>query len=704
MANAFDQRLTEVGGTVNRNLDIPLVLAIIVVLFTILVPLPPGMMDILLISNITLGMVILVTVVYMTHPLDFSVFPTLLLITTFFRLALNVATTRLILSNAGEARGAAAGGVVEAFGNFVAGANPMVGIVIFTIIFVIQFVVITKGATRISEVAARFTLDAMPGKQLSIDADLSAGLIGEEQARSRRERIGQEADFFGAMDGASKFVRGDAIAGIIITLINIVGGLGIGVFLYDMSIAEAGGVFTRLTVGDGLVSQIPALVISVAAGLLITRSTGESNLGKDFFGQTLGNSKALFLTAGFLILLLPSGLPSGVLVSGAVVCGGLGYLIRRMKIEAQVKEVKDSLKQKERPPEEKVRGLLALDPLQLEVGYGLVSLVDQEHGGNLLNRIAMIREQVAVELGFVFPPVRIRDNMELESNAYVVKLRGVPIGDWKVQPGHFLAMDSGGATERIDGIATIEPAFGLPAVWVPEAFKGRAEALGYTVVDVTSVVATHLTEVIRRHAPALISREEVSQLVDRVKETAPALVSELVPDVIRIGEIQKVLQGLLAERVSIRDLETILETLGDYAPKSKDPELLTEYVRTALGRSICREYLHDDGKIHVVTLDQSLGDFIDTSIERSEGGAVLTLSPEMLSTIVEQTASTISCLVTTDLTPIVLCAPQIRVQVRKLLEGKIPGCVVLSYNEVVKDIPVESHGTVTVGSHEKSYQ
>ncbi len=696
MPGAFDKKLVEWGGRINRNLDVPLVFAIILVLLTILVPLSPALMDFLLVTSITMSMVILVTVVYMTHPLDFSVFPSLLLMTTFFRLALNIATTRLILSNSGEQQGAAAGRVVEAFGNFVAGSNPVVGLVIFIIIFIIQFVVITKGATRISEVAARFTLDAMPGKQLSIDADLNAGLIDEQEARRRRDRITREADFFGAMDGASKFVRGDAIAGIIITLINITGGLIIGWFGYEMTLSQAANVYTRLTIGDGLVSQVPALVISIASGLLVTRSTGESDLGRDFFGQIFGNAKALYLTAAFLLILLPSGLPQGVLLSGAAVCFGIAFALRRIQSENQMKAVRDSLKKEEKPPAEKARSLLGLDPLELEVGYGLIGLVDQSAGGNLLGRISMIREQVALDMGFVFPPIRIRDNMQLDANEYVFKLRGVPIGQWRVEQDHYLAMDSGVVTEKIDGLPATEPSFGLPAVWIPEAHKSRAEALGYTVVDVTSVIATHLTELIRRHAPELLTRDEVSSLINGVKAKSPALVDELIPDVVKTGDVQKVLQNLLAERVSIRDLETILETLADYAPRTKDPEVLTEYVRNALARSISRQHRHTDDRIHVVTLDPALEDFIANSIEHTERGSFLSLSPEMLSAIVARVADEIGKLVARGLVPIVMCAPQVRLQVRKMLEGKIAGCVVLSYNEIIKEVQVESHGMVTI--------
>jgi flagellar biosynthesis protein FlhA len=687
-------RLVEFGAKVSRNLDVPMVFAILFVMLTIIIPLPPFIMDFLLIINITLGMVIMLTVIYLVKPLDFSVFPSLLLITTFFRLALNVATTRLILSNAGTDQTEAAGQVVEAFGHFVVGDNIVVGAVIFIIIFIIQFVVITKGASRISEVAARFTLDAMPGKQLSIDADLNAGLIDEQQAKFRREQTMREADFFGAMDGASKFVRGDAVAGIIITIINIVGGLIIGFTSHNMGLGEALEVYTKLTIGDGLVSQVPALVISIASGLLVTRNTAESDLGKDFFGQLLGNSKAMYLTAGFLIFLLPSGLPSTVLVAGAAFCGGLGYMLQRVRADGILDDDPEPETDRSQSPTEKARSLLTVDPMELEVGYGLVGFVDQSQGGTLLARISSIREQVAMELGLVVPAIRIRDNMQLDANSYVLKLRGVPIGGWQIVPDHYLAMEAGNTGEQIDGIQTTEPSFQLPAVWIPEAHKSRAEAVGYTVVDATSVIATHLTELIRLHAAELLTREEVSSLIDSVKEKAPALVEEVIPDVVKIGDVQKVLQNLLNERVSIRDLEIVLETLGDYAPRTKDAEILTEYVRNAMGRSICQAYRQGDGKLHVVTFDPSLEDYVNNSIEHTDRGSYLTLSPEILAAVTEKTAGQIEKLVVKGFSPIVLCAPQVRSHVRNILDGKIPGVVVISYNEVVKDVLVESHGNV----------
>ncbi len=696
MANAANRRLIDLGGKVSRNLDVPLVLAVIVVLLVIIIQMPPMVMDFLLVVNITIGMVILVTTIYVTHPLDFSVFPSMLLVTTFFRLALNIATTRLILGRAGEHQEAAAGGVVEAFGRFVVGDNPIVGAVIFVIIFLVQLMVITKGATRVSEVAARFTLDAMPGKQLSIDADLNAGLIDEQEARQQRDRLTQEADFFGSMDGASKFVRGDAIAGIIITLVNVVGGLLIGLLKYDMTFAEAVDVFTKLTIGDGLVSQVPALVISIAAGLLVTRNASQSDLGKEFFGQLMGNPKAMYITSAFLLILVPSGLPISVLLTGAVITGGIGYALQKIREETTMQAVKESVKEAEKTPAEKARSLISVDALELEVGYGLVNLVDQSHGGNLLGRISMIREQIAVELGFVVPPVRIRDNMQLDANTYVIKLRGVPIGQFQIIPDHYLAMEPGIPGERLDGISTVEPTFNLPAIWIPEAHRAKAESLGYTVVDITSVIATHLTELIRSRSSELLSRDEVNNLIQSIQDKSPALITELIPEVIKLGDLQKVLVKLLEERVSIRDLETIVETLGDYANKTKDPEVLTEYVRHALGRSICQSQLSEDGQLHVVTLDPTLEDYLNQGIERTERGSYLSLTPEMLGVITARAVDQIEKLVIHGHTPVVLCAPQVRLQLRKVLETKVPGLVVLSYNEVDRGISVESHGIIVL--------
>lgn len=678
------------AGALGRNRDLPLVFGVIGILFLILVPLPPALMDMFLILNITMSLLILLTTLYVRTPLDFSAFPSLLLIVTLYRLALNIATTRLILGNAQE-RGEAAGSVISAFGNFVAGTSPLVGFIIFVVIVVIQFVVVTKGATRIAEVAARFTLDKMPGQQLSIDADLNAGLIDEHTAKDRRERINREADFYGAMDGASKFVRGDAVAGIVITLINIVGGLIIGVTMTGMNFTEAVETFTLLTIGDGLVSQIPALVVSIAAGLLVTRTNTDSNLGGDLLGQVFASPRALMVTGGFMLLLVPSPLPNWVLLGGAAICGGLSWMMMREQAAEPAEPVASEDAEAEAEPQGSATVTLPpVDPLELEVGYGLVGLVDSRDGGGLLHRVGIIREQIAMELGLVIPAVRIRDNMQLNANDYAIKLRGEPIAMGAVEADQFLAMDPGLGLEPIEGIPTKEPAFGIDAVWITEENKGRAEAIGYTVVDVTSVLATHLTETIRDHASELLTREEVARIIDKLKEEAPALVSEVVPDVLKAGEIQKVLQNLLKEKVSIRDQEAILECLADWAPKSRDPEILTEYVRNALGRSICRQYTGDGTALHVVTVDPKLEDYVQNATEHTDRGSFLRLSPEMLQPVVQVFSKAIEKLVGAGHPAIVLTAPQTRLQIRRMLENAIPGVVVLSYNEVVRGISVEA--------------
>ncbi|MBN1420113.1 MAG: flagellar biosynthesis protein FlhA [Planctomycetes bacterium] len=686
-----------IAETIGRNKDLLFVFGTLAVLVVIIVQLPPVLMDVLLVVNLTIAVVILLTTIYVEKPLEFSVFPSLLLMTTFYRLALNIATTRLILGRTGEAgeTTTSAGRVVQAFGEFVAGNNVVVGFVVFSIIVIIQFVVITKGATRISEVAARFTLDAMPGKQLSIDADLNAGLIDEATARKRREAVTREADFYGAMDGASKFVRGDAIAGVIITLVNIVGGLLIGTLWRGMDLRTASEVFARLTIGDGLVSQVPAVVISISAGLIVTRSTARADLGTDVVGQVFANPKALGITGGFLILLLASGLPKLVLIGAAAFCGSVAYFLRSTRKSARREEEAAARKAAEKPAPEAIKDrVLALDPLELEVGYGLVPLVDSASGGDLLARIGMIREKIAADLGFVVPAIRIRDNLELKPQEYAIKLRGIPIARATIQPGHHLAMDTGEARERIDGIETTEPAFGLRAIWIPEAHRARAEALGYTVVDPPSVIATHLTEILRRHAGDLLTREEVASLLEKVKKTSPAVVNELVPDVLKAGDIQKVLQNLLRERISIRDLETILETLADWAPRTKDPEILTEYARHALGRAISHTHRDADGRIHAVALDPVLEDFVEKATERTDRGARLSLNPELANAVVARTAEELEKLLASGRPPVVVCAPQVRSQVRKLLERQIQGLAVLSYGEIVREVPLEIVGTV----------
>ncbi len=684
----------------HRGMAFPVVA--ILLLFVILVPLPTPIMDLLLATNITVGAIVLVNVMYVKRPLDFSVFPSLLLGLTLFRLVLNTATTRLILTNAGDGT-AAAGQVVEAFGNFVAQGSLAVGIIIFLIIFVIQFVVITKGATRIAEVAARFTLDGMPGKQMAIDADLNAGLIKEDEARHRRQEISREADFYGAMDGASKFVRGDAIAGIIITVVNVLGGLYVGMVQEGFGLQQSLDTFTRLTIGDGLVTQIPAFIVSISAGVLVTRNTGQSNLGEEIITQMTGQPVGLMVAGSFLFILMATPLPKAPLFVLGAGCTVVALLLTRGQAKAvQVQQAKTKAAEASKPPE-KVESYLAIDPMSLEVGYGLIKLVDRKQGGDLLDRITSIRRQVAQDMGLVVPPIRIRDQLRLEPNQYVVKIKGVDAGQGEALPGHSLAIDNGAAAGPLPGIETQEPAFGLKAYWVSDEQKAFAEQRNYTVVPASSVLATHLTELIKRNAATLLTRQETSRLIDTLKERAGKLVEEVIPDQLKLGDVQKVLQNLLREGVAIRDLETIVETLGDWAGRTKDHEVLTEYVRNALARQICQQYLAEDGRLYCVSLDPQLEDMIQAHIERSDRGSFLTMQVTTQRRIIEALAGQVDRAIGASggRTPVVLCSPQIRATMRRLIETALPHAAVLGYNEVVAGVEVQSLG-VTVLSNESA--
>ncbi|MGD2107927.1 MAG: flagellar biosynthesis protein FlhA [Phycisphaerae bacterium] len=657
-------------------------------ILVILIPLPTGMMDLLLLLNISLSGVILLSVMYLEGPLEFSSFPSLLLGMTLFRLVLNTATTRLILTN-GDA-----GQVIETFGGFVARGSLAVAIIIFAIIVVIQFVVITKGATRIAEVAARFTLDGMPGKQMAVDADLNAGVITENEAKQRRAEITREADFYGAMDGASKFVRGDAIAGIIITLINILGGVYVGLVELGLPLSETVRRFTILTIGDGLVSQIPAFIVAIAAALIVTRSAEKKDLGEELLGQLTAKPLALALTGAFLCALALTPLPKGPLTLLMISCLVMAHFLTR---QSQVIAAQAAAAKTKPAAAERIEKHLSPDPMELNVGYGLIRLVDRKQGGDLLDRITNLRRQIAQELGIVVPPIRIRDDMQLEPNRFRVKLRGLPIGEGEVMPGHLLAMDGGTVTEPVNGIETTEPAFGLPALWIDEQHRHDAEHRNYTVVEPSSVIATYLTELIKRHADELLTRQEVNRLLDHLREGASKLVEEVVPEILKPGELQRVLQSLLKERVPIRDLETILEAVSDVASRTKDVEILTEYARNALGRSLCHQHKGDDGRIHCVTLDPSLEELITTGIERSERGAVLTLPPALQTKIVDAIARQVEATpVTRGRPPVLLCPPQICPWVRRMTELRMPTVPVLSYNEIVRGFEVESHGMVTL--------
>ncbi len=686
----------------NRGMIFPL--ACVALLLVILVPLPTQVLDLLLVINLTLSVIVLVTTIYVKSPLEFAVFPSLLLAVTLFRLVLNVAVTRLVLT-AGDrypdptTAVHGAGEVVRAFSSFVAAGSLAVGIIIFVIIFVIQFVVITKGATRISEVAARFTLDAMPGKQMAIDADLNAGIINEPEARRRRDAIAQEADFYGAMDGASKFVRGDAIAAVIITFVNILGGLYMGMVEHGWSLMPTLRLYTQLTIGDGLVSQVPAFITSLGAGLIVTRTSSRKELGDEMLTQIFAQPKALIIAAMFLLLMAVTGLPKvPMLVMGAC-CGGLALVLSRNQKRAVIAaQAAEHARSSAREPD-RVEKLLDLDAMELEVGYGLVRLVDAARGGDLLDRISLIRRQIAIDLGVIVPPIRIRDNMQLGANDYLVKIKGNIVGKGVTYPEQFLAMDNGAVSGPITGtMQTTEPAFGLPAYWITEPQRSQAELLNYTVVESTAVLATHLTELIKSHAHELLTRQEVKNLLDNLKARVPALIEEVVPTQLKPGELQKVMQNLLRERVPVRDLETIVETLGDYSSRTKDLDVLTEYVRNALSRTICKQYVDDSDKLWCVTLDPALEDFINGHVERSERGTTNTMPPQTAQQVVQNVAGKTAELARSGRNPVLLCSPHIRGIVRRMLEG--PGATaqvaVLAYNEIAPEVAVEAVAMVAL--------
>lgn len=675
-----------------RSSDLVISGLIISIVLLIIVPLSPGVLDILLTLNITIGMVILLITMFTVEPLQFSVFPSLLLVTTLFRLALNISATRLILSHA------AAGKVIAAFGQFVVGGNYVVGMVVFIIITVIQFVVITNGAGRVAEVAARFTLDAMPGKQMSIDAEFNAGLINEKEARERRRRLQREADFFGAMDGASKFVRGDAIAGIIIIMINILGGFIIGVAQKNMELLQAVQTYTMLTIGDGLVAQIPALLISTATGIMVTRSTSDASFGKDLSRQFTNYPRVLMIVACMLFVLgLIPAMPNLLFMALA---GGMGYysyyMIRKDNKEKILdKERAAALQAQEQKKEpENVFTYFQVDTLEIEIGYNLISLTDEKQGGDLLQRLAAVRRQCAGEMGIYVRPIRIRDNLQLNPNAYSFKLRGAEIASGELMPGHYLAMDPLGQDLQVKGIATTEPTFGLPAWWVSPEDRDQVELTGFTVVDCSTVLVTHITEVIKRYAHELLGRQEVKELIDVVKERNPVVVDELLPDLLTLGEVQKVMQNLLRERVPIRDLASILEALADGARVSRDTDYLTEHARQSLARTICRQYIGAGAKISVLTLHPRLEQTIVDSIEQTQLGSYPVLEPGLARRILDKLKESIEKLTIIGLPPVVLCSARARLPFRRLLERYLPNVAVLSLNEIAPSIEIEAIGTV----------
>ncbi len=693
--------IAQIQGLLRRGriVDLLLPLVISASILIIFVPLPPFLMDVLLSINIATGVIILLTTLFVTKPLDFSIFPTILLATTLFRLVLNIATTRLILTRAGEHGMDAAGGVIRSFSDFVAGGSVIVGLIIFVIIIIIQFVVITKGATRVAEVAARFTLDAMPGRQMAIDADLNAGIIDEREAKRRREEIQQSADFFGAMDGAGKFVRGDAIAGIIITLVNILGGLAIGMMEQGMSLLEALSLFTRLTIGDGLVSQVPALLISVGTGLLVTRSSYSTNLPQQFVGQMLSKPIVLMLTGLFLAILTLTDLPPVPLWTLALSSIGLALVINRdAKKEKIVEEAKaaEVEAEKNKAPEEQIEDYLKIDPMELEIGVGLVPLADPGKGGDLLSRIHRLRKEIAAEIGIILPRVRVRDSFYLDEIQYQIKIAGQPVAGGVAYPDLFLAMDAGMAAGQVQGIATTDPAYGSPALWIDEPTKEQALIFGYTVVEPGAVLATHLLETVRRHADEILTRDATQHLLDELKKNSPAVVDEVVPGILNLGQVQRVLQQLLREQIPIRQLDAILEAIGNHGVATKDPIWLADFARMRLARTICTKYRDENNVLNVVLFDPALEDQIRGGFEANESGWFIRLSPNAKDNLCKKILVELEKLTQMNLPPIVLVNPQIRAAVKQITSATIPGLVVLSYNEITHDSQVVGVGVVTV--------
>ncbi|MBN2022714.1 MAG: flagellar biosynthesis protein FlhA [Pirellulales bacterium] len=696
MATATSPR-TALLGSFDRARDLILPVGIVASVLVIMVPMPSELLDLFLASNITVAVIILLTTVYVRTPLEFSIFPSLLLATTLARLVLNVATTRLILTRA-EADGMmAAGGVVKSFGEFVAGDQIVVGLIIFAIIVLIQFIVITKGATRISEVAARFALDGMPGRQMAIDADLNAGIIDEREAKRRRDEITTQADFFGAMDGASKFVRGDAIAGIVITLINIVGGLFIGVIQAGMTIGDSAELFTKLTIGDGLVSQMPAFLISLAAGLLVTRSSSATNLPSEFLKQLFSRPQALAVAGAFLGVLIFTSLPRIPLLALGGGCLGLALVISRRTIAAKIAAAAQKKAEDAKPAEERIEDYLTTDPMEFEIGVGLIKLADPKRGGDLLERIQAVRQNVASDIGILLPKVRIRDNFQLDQNEYRIKIAGMSVARGSVQPDSLLAMDSGVTTGKVSGTPTVDPAFGTAALWISPSTREKAELHGYTVVEPGSVLATHLTSTVRDYADELLTRDATKHLIDELKRVSPAAVDELIPGAMKLAEVQQILQMLLREHVPIRQLSVILETLGDYAPRIKDPILLTEYVRNRLARTICTRYRDREHRLFVVTLDPALEDRIRAGFEHTERGLFIRMSPAAIEAMCRTIAKQIEQLTVANHPPVILVSPQIRAALRQMTASHLPKLVVLSYNEVTRDTRIESVAMVAEG-------
>ena len=680
--------------SVKKNLDVLVAFGVIGIVLMIIIPLPTQLLDVLLAFNITLSIVIILITMFTTNVLQFSVFPTLLLVTTLFRLALNISSTRLILTQAD------AGTIIQAFGDFVVQGNYIVGIIIFLIIVIVQFIVITNGSGRVSEVSARFTLDAMPGKQMSIDADLNSGLIDEMTAKQRRKDLQSETDFYGAMDGASKFVKGDAIASIIITVINIIAGIIIGITSMKMSVGDAAQTYVKLTVGDGLVGQVPALLISTASGILVTRSGSEDNFGKTFATQLTGFPVACGIASAVMVFLaLIPRLPKIPFLIAAAAMGTLAYLLIKEEGKKQEREIaieeEESMEMDKKEPEN-VMNLISVEPMEVEIGYGLIPLADESAGGDLLQRIASVRRQCAIEMGIVVQPIRIRDNLQLKTNEYVIKIRGTIVASSELMANMLLCMDPTGENSDVPGIKTIEPTFELPAVWINKDQREEAEIKGLTVVDPTTVMVTHLTETIKAHSYELLGRQEVKNIVDNMREKYSAVVDELIPDLLTIGELQKVLQNLLKEKVPIKDMVTIMESLADNSRNTKDLEVLTEYARFALARTICNTIINEDKAVSVVTLDPSLEELIASNVQKSIQGSFPAIDPDKTTKIFQNIKSTIDAVYFYNNQPVILVSPNIRAVFRKLCEMAFPHVMIVSLNEIPNDIEIRTEGVVAL--------
>lgn len=684
----------------NNYKDAILPLGIIACLVVILVPLPPGLLDILLSANIAIGVVVLLTTIYARTPMEFNIFPAMLVATTLSRLVLNLATTRLILTKTGDEGLEAAGGVIRAFGEFVSGDSLEVGIILFVIIFLINFIVITKGASRIGEVAARFALDGMPGKQMAIDADLSAGAIDEKEAQRRREEVSKQADFYGAMDGASKFVRGDAIAGIAITFINLFGGLYMGYMYAGLSLTEAASIYSKLTIGDGLVSQVPAFLISLAAALLTTRSAQNSNFSGEFLKQIFAKPEALFISGGFLLLLIFTALPTMPLLTMGLGCIGLAVMMtkqtKQQAVQEQIqKKQTEAAAKKDTPAEKKAEDYLEVDPMRLELGAKLIALADPNRGGDLMKRISTVRATLASEMGILLPMVRIKDRMSLPEYSYELSLNGNRIATGMVRTDRLLAIDTGLTLGPIDGEETTDPAFGKRAFWIDPSRRQHAEIYGYQVAECGAVVATHVQETARRHAEELLTREVTKQLVDQLKKTTPTVVEELIPGLMKLSEVQQVLQNLLKEDIPIRQLGLILETLGDFAHRVKDPMWLTEYVRHRLARTISHRFRDSNGVLKVITLDPAVEDRIAAGAEQTDRGVFLRMSPDVVNKTCQKIAEQLRKLEQQSRPLCVLVSPKIRVPLRQMTSENLPLAKILSYNEISRDTTVESVAMVS---------